>query len=496
MLAADQNGCPKTAKMKLPFLLLLGACMVALPPLSAQIRPDDARNLKNLNKPITYFRVVAKGFTCNRETADDVLERDGKRDEIYLSSFSFMVNNANNTIPNTSVRTRTRVFCDINGRGPENKWAMAGSASGGLGGIQTGDNLPDLEPWKNNAPSSGELLPYVLWEGNLYPGSDYVVIHPGIMEYDGPADFLTNFWHNSFIGLAARTASNVLTLPFQLFTSIPGYSSGSGYNDSSPGVWPAPGVMQQFGNVFYRANLATLSPEDQQKLYVNAASPNDRPIGIDANMVYNPLQIRLDNNIANTLVDRDFGYGKGIIPLRFKDDDRFKGEYTLYLAFERVNDPTQYNAINKVSQDVFDPLANYSFRNVHAADKEIDVLNGGRTSNTHVVLNDLKGLSSQRWKIKKINQYYFNITNNYNNLNLDLLNKNDINGSNIVTSVPDNNETQQWAFIRYCDGTWVLRNVRTKRVMEVYNAATQVAAPLGQWDASFARNQRWFIEKY
>lgn len=84
MLAAGQNGCPKTVKMKLPFLLLLGACVVGLPPLSAQIRPDDARNLKNLNKPITYFRVVAKGFTCNRETADDILERDGKRDEIYL----------------------------------------------------------------------------------------------------------------------------------------------------------------------------------------------------------------------------------------------------------------------------------------------------------------------------------------------------------------------------------------------------------------------------
>lgn len=77
---------------------------------------------------------------------------------------------------------------------------------------------------------------------------------------------------------------------------------------------------------------------------MNAASPNDRPIGIDANMVYNPLQIRMDNNIANTLVDRDFGYGNGIVPLRFKDDDRFKGEYTLYLSFERVNDPTQIAA--------------------------------------------------------------------------------------------------------------------------------------------------------
>jgi Ricin-type beta-trefoil lectin domain-like len=475
-------------------LFLIAICTLGILPLAAQIVVDKSAMLNHLTN-INYFRVVVKGFTCNRETADDILERDGKRDEIYLTSFSFLVNNQNNTIPNTAIRTRTRVFCDINGRGPENKWAMAGSAAGGLGGIQTGDNIPDIEPWKNNAPPSGELLPFVLWEGNLNAGSDYVVIHPGIMEYDGPADFLTNFWHNSFIGLAARSATNVLSLPYQLVTSIPGYSSGSGYNDSSPGVWPAPTVMQQFGNVFFRANLDMLSAQDQTKLLVNAGSPADRPIGIDAKMIYNPLQIRMDNRIANMLIDRDFGYGRGIVPIRYKDDDQFKGEYTLYLAFEKVTDPSQHNRMNIVWQDVFDPLANYSFRNVNAADKETDILNGGRTNNTHVVLNDLKGLISQRWKIRKIDQYYFNINNNYNNLNLDLLNKNDINGSNIVTSAPDNSETQKWSFIRYCDGSWLVRNLRTKRMMEVYNAATHFAAPLGQWDSNAARNQRWFIEK-
>jgi hypothetical protein len=478
-------------------LFLIAICTLGILPLAAQITVDKSAMLNHLTNN-NYFRVVVKGFTCNRESADDILERDGKRDEIYLTSFSFLVNNQNNTIPNTAIRTRTRVFCDINGRGPENKWAMAGSAAGGLGGIQTGDNIPDIEPWKNNAPASGELLPYVLWEGNLSPGSDYVVIHPGIMEYDGPADFLTNFWHNSFVGVAARAATNVLSLPFQLFTSVPGYGnpgSGFGYNDSSPGVWPAPTVMQQFGNVFYRANLETLSPQDQTKLFVNAGSPADRPIGLDAKMIYNPLQIRMDNRIANMLIDRDFGYGRGIVPIKYKDDDQFKGEYTLYLAFEKVTDPSQHNRMNIVWQDVFDPLANYSFRNVNAADKETDILNGGRTNNTHVVLNDLKGLSSQRWKIRKVDQYYFNINNNYNNLNLDLLNKNDINGSNIVTSAPDNSETQKWSFIRYCDGSWLVRNLRTKRVMEVYNAATHFAAPLGQWDSNAARNQRWFIEK-
>jgi uncharacterized protein YxeA len=52
---------------------------------NAQILNNSAKNAKTtlLNKSGKYYRVTAKGFICNRETTDDVLERDGKRDEIY-----------------------------------------------------------------------------------------------------------------------------------------------------------------------------------------------------------------------------------------------------------------------------------------------------------------------------------------------------------------------------------------------------------------------------
>lgn len=221
----------------------------------------------------------------------------------------------------------------------------------------------------------------------------------------------------------------------------------------------------------------------------------DRPIGADANAVYNPLEIRLGFLVAMQLVEKDFGYGKGIIPIRFKDADPWKGEYVLYLAIEKVDDPAQKSRINITHQNFFDPIAWYSFRSAHAPDKEADILNGGMVSNTNVVLNDLLGLKSQRWRIRKANQYYFNITNQYNNLNLDILNKNDINGSNIVTSSADGSETQQWSFVGYCDGSWLIRNFRTKRMMEVYNAQTATGSPLGQWDATHTANQRWFIDK-
>ncbi|VXC39802.1 conserved hypothetical protein [Flavobacterium sp. 9AF] len=437
-----------------------------------------------------YYRVSVKGFICNRETSDDILERDGKHDEIYLTSLSYLVNSQGNSIPSTAIKTKSKFLGDINGRGPENKWAMAGSAPGLLGGIQSGDQIPDNEPWKNNALHSGDLLPFVLWEGELKQGSDYAVIHPGIMEWDGPADFLTNFWHNSFAAMVLKPGVGIASLPFRAL----GIGNTDDYNNS-PGVFPAPTVMQQFGNIFYRADLQSLSTSDFQKFHVGTDRPIDRPIGVEKSDIFNPLQIRLDYNTATTLSQRDFGYGRGIIPIVYRDREDLKGEYTVFISFEKITDASQRDRMNITHADNFDPISEYSFRSVHASDKETDILNGGMESNTHVVLNNLLGLKSQRWTIKKANQYYFHIKNQYNNLILDLLNQNDINGSNIVTSVPNGNDSQLWSFIRYCDGSWLVRNYKTKRVMEVYNAASNVTAPLGQWDANFARNQRWFIEK-
>ena len=59
----------------------------------AQILNNSVKNAKSalLNKTGRYYRLTAKGFICNRETADDMLERDGKRDEIYLTSSSVMI---------------------------------------------------------------------------------------------------------------------------------------------------------------------------------------------------------------------------------------------------------------------------------------------------------------------------------------------------------------------------------------------------------------------
>jgi hypothetical protein len=476
-------------------LSLLSLFLTAV--LQAQL-PAKINKQEVLQAQTGYYRVVAKGFICNRETSDDVLERDGKHDEIYLASTSVIATRNAFSMPETTVKNRTRTMGDVNGRSKEERRSMAGSAMGNLGGIQTGDNIPDAEPWKNQALASGDLLPFVLWEGKLDDGKT-VIITPTLMEYDGPDDFLTNLWENSFIGLLGHAVVGISSIPFDLFTSNVNSENNIGrYNDAAAGVYPIPSVMQQFPNQFFRVNLDRLSKEQQiefQKQHnIVTNSPADRPIG-SLDHFYNPLVMHLDAASIERFTVTDFGFGKGIIPIRFIDAPGLNGDYTVFYAFEKVTDDSLKGRINVMSQDVFDPVVGYSLRNVWAHDKVADVLAGGTTDNTHIVLNNDLKIDSQKFNIKKANEYYFNLNNVYNRLNLDILQKNDINGSNIVTSSADGTETQQWAFIRYCDGSWIIRNVKTKRVIEVYNAVTDVLAPLGQMDYTNGRNQRWFIEK-
>ena len=102
--------------------------------LSAQIKIPTKVNMIEKNSG-NYYRVTAKGFICNRETVDDMLERDGKHDEIYLTSTAVLINSSGVSMPSTAIKIRSRTFGDVNARETQEKRAMAGSAVGNLGGI-------------------------------------------------------------------------------------------------------------------------------------------------------------------------------------------------------------------------------------------------------------------------------------------------------------------------------------------------------------------------
>ncbi|NJM78760.1 MAG: RICIN domain-containing protein [Flavobacterium sp.] len=412
-----------------------------------------------------------------------------------------MVNNMGKSIPSTAVRNRTRIMGDVNGRAIEEKRVQAGLSSKLNGGIFTSDNVPVPEPWKNNAQATGDLLPFILWEGSLVAGSDYVIINPSIMEYDGPDDFWTNFWHNSFVGAILQAPINIAAIPIGAFVYSPAAPNQTVdnvfyYDESTPGVFPAPSILQQFPNNFFRMNVASMNATQLENFKTNnkiiTNRPADRPIGVERDDLYNPLQIKLDNTSANQISTIDFGYGKGIIPIKYKDRDDLKGDYTVFISIEKVIDETQKNKINVVSNDNIDALQSFALRNAFAKDKVIDVLNGNRNNGALAVINFDKKLDSEKWKFRKQGDYYY-ISNNYNNLVLDVMA--DGNGANVVMNTNTNADSQKWQLIRYCDGSFIIRNYKTNKVIELYNAVDAVAAPLGQWDSNIQANQRWFIEK-
>lgn len=158
------------------------------------------------------FRVTLTGFAVNRQSNDNILEADGKGDEVYLLAdvaqydnyFQYSqydrLNRTPSVLPlvaplatyNDLIIRRGRmtrgsftsnVMGDVNNHGSPSR-IQAGSASS-LGGLRTGDRFPTNEPWNLTGAPRPDQPPMLLWEGELRKGQDLVVVIPTIWEWDG-----------------------------------------------------------------------------------------------------------------------------------------------------------------------------------------------------------------------------------------------------------------------------------------------------------------------
>lgn len=129
------------------------------------------------------FRVILTGFSVERQTDDNVLESDGKGDEVFIvAEVAQYADSAllNGRRPLTMRRTLTSIVMgDANNQ--EVPRIRAGTA-GNNGGLRSGDQFPTKEPWKTVGTLSNNRLPMVVWEGELSRGM--VIIVPTIWEWD------------------------------------------------------------------------------------------------------------------------------------------------------------------------------------------------------------------------------------------------------------------------------------------------------------------------
>ena len=141
------------------------------------------------------YRVLVLGVVADRETADDPLEFDGKRDEIYVAAFwATFARNWGHTTGTGFVQTP--VYGDVN-RLPGR--IQAGTASA-LGGIKTGDVVPtgfSVVPQPGVAAST-DRLPLIVWQGVLEDSGQFVVVHPTIWESDNKPGGNFTMWRQWF----------------------------------------------------------------------------------------------------------------------------------------------------------------------------------------------------------------------------------------------------------------------------------------------------------
>jgi hypothetical protein len=127
--------------------------------------------------PVTTgrYRVVATRFTVELGSLDNVLDLDGKGDEIYGGFSMFHVNRINGQILDQDLR-RTKVHGQVI-EGTDRVAAGSATANGGLVG---GDSYPSTQ----SAPASDQAFPFRVWDGTLTNKQDALVLLPTLWESD------------------------------------------------------------------------------------------------------------------------------------------------------------------------------------------------------------------------------------------------------------------------------------------------------------------------
>ena len=303
---------PTTTAPPAMTLLPPSAAMGIIKPAPVQIQPQTtAPATQTSPAPHTgKYRVVISGLRVNHETRDDMWQRDGKRDEVYVAAF-VRLQSGPYTDPITGRNTfelhnhgfvKSMVHGDVNGIGNR---IQAGTASD-LGGIRTGDIVPSGQDpaVPSSRPPSTTTFPVNVWEGTLDNGK-ILRIHPTLWEWDGETG-IYNHWQVS------------------MEDAYINHAASSDYNSVDQ-------VLSQ-GNVMVIDNVSGHDhPIGMSYYYVN----NDK----SKLRVYEPIitltQRKLEALFSSPSVIG--GVPPVVIPVEFMDvGDELEGNYTMYLRVERL----------------------------------------------------------------------------------------------------------------------------------------------------------------
>jgi hypothetical protein len=303
----------------LRFLLLL-FCSVVLIGTSAEAQVSKLPgNASKVLKPAlavpahAIFRVQLQGFVVHRQTWDDALNSDGWGDEVYVVYNLDTIDLLGRTdlIRTSSWGSFTSLYGDTGGG---SNTVRAGSATPN-GGLQTGDRYPS-GPW-----TSSTSVGSTFFEAELVRGRSALVLIPAIFESDRSRS-ITDAYNRAVF--ASRTA--VQGAVTELIRG--------------PALTTAAQILRRG---------ETLGLDGLTSSVLHGAGftgeSGDRPVGMvppppgrsTATYTFVPQGFVLTYEAADAIVNNDlFGAGRGVAVVRYNDDERLRGQYSLFFHIERV----------------------------------------------------------------------------------------------------------------------------------------------------------------
>lgn len=255
------------------------------------------------------FRVTLNGYRVDHQTRDDALERDGVGDEVSLVLDLATVDSSGTF----ELRRWGNIFSSLMGQQPRNE-IRAGTGSD-RGGLITGDGFPTATPWRRLTPVNPGIPPNILFDGELTQGANAALIIPTIWEWDN-----TGALRTAFADALERDRPAITSTVRRLISSS---------LSAAPESFVLPGSSLGIGNT------VTLGHGP-----LGLGQVDDRPIGmrtLDGNYGFTPQALVLTYNSARELARADFGFGRGVIPVRYQDDRSLEGDYTLFIHVEETS---------------------------------------------------------------------------------------------------------------------------------------------------------------
>jgi hypothetical protein len=298
-------------------------------PASGVTAAPPAGSKPPLPPPIRY-RLVASAFIVNHQTLDDVTERDGRGDEIFIRADWYDYRNFGRYMARATAWSQ--VFGERSTYRAGSGKPGPGSADGQPGGLVTNDVYPPHQDVFEAKPSPrrGDL-PVVLWEGTLRLG-DAVLIVPSIWEWDSPKTSVSeSAWQR---GLDRQARSLHL-----------GQSGAAGEGAHGPSFVD--------GAIHTRDLIQPLMIFDDGNRPIGALIHGSASRAAPAGMPIDALVLTYDSarraaegarmfgasitNADGTVTSAEYPGPSGGFTISFADPPQLEGIYTLYLRLVRAN---------------------------------------------------------------------------------------------------------------------------------------------------------------